>query len=129
MDFFKKKVTFNPKVQVRQGNIDLDSEPINLGIEDGNTENSANLVVSISTGALLFISVLVIAIFATWVAGLVRMGMCGGVHTGFFWATLLLFILVPGPGSIAGFVMAIVALVMLKPGRKVLGMHCPIKKR
>ena len=87
---------------------------------------------NVTAGVLIGVSVLVligIAMFATWIAGLVRMGMCGGTSSGYFWATLLLFVVFPGPGSLAGFIMSAVALGMLKPGKTALGMTCPVKSK
>lgn len=114
-----KKVHFNPRVQVRQDDQDMDSEPlqpVKLDIQ--------STVIGGST-AIVVVGVLVsLAVLGTWIAGLVKMGKCGGASSGYFWATLLLFLLLPGPGSVAGFIMAIIALVMLKPGKSALGMKC-----
>ena len=99
----------------------------NFDVLDEN-KSSEEGVMGVGIGVVVIFSLVSLAVLAVWIAGLVRMGKCGGAKTAFFWATLLLFILVPGPGSIAGFIMSIVALVMLKPGKTALGMSCPSKK-
>lgn len=133
-----KQVTFNPRVKVRAGSKDAPSvsltdavnrkkqeaqKLVNLGKSD-----MSGAVIGATIGMIIMVLIL-LAVFATWIAGLVKMGMCGGASSGYFWATLLLFLLLPGPGSLAGFIMAIVALAVLKPGKSALGMTCPAKKK
>lgn len=133
-----KRVTFNPRVQVRQGDKDVSSVELNGPVADLaiqsksdtylaglSTDSDIMTAASVTVGIALVVG---LAVLATWIAGLVKMGMCGGASSAYFWATLLLFILVPGPGSIAGFIMAIVALAVLRPGKTTLGMTCPAKK-
>lgn len=134
-----KKVRFHSKVSDNKGKtktlndaqkVKLNNLPVpNPPTESQDTKQDSNDVVEQAStmvtvvgviGAILFIAALCV-----WIAGLVRMGKCNGTHTGFFWATLLLFILLPGPGTVAAFIMAIMALVMLKPGSEALGMTCP----
>jgi hypothetical protein len=110
-----KQVTFDTVDEAKKL---LDADPIKA--------QSSGVGVVIGMGILVLI---LIAVFATWIAGLVKMGMCGGVSSAYFWATLLLFLLLPGPGSLAGFIMAIVALVVLKPGKSALGITCPGKNK
>ena len=125
-----KKITFHPRVRVRQGTTDMKSESLNdqnvNGVVDlASTPHDDQVIGTYTTVAVIF-GILAVAVIATWLASLIKMGMCGGAGSGFFWATLLLFFLL-GPGTVAAFVMAIIALVMLKPGKTALGITCPGK--
>ena len=144
------KVHFNPRVKVRQfqketgQHQDVQSIRLNNTLQppalpdlpkvgfSGGTKSDENdegpMDVTPYIGVIITFLVLGIIMISVWIAGLVRMGRCGGTGTVYFWATLLLFLLVPGPGALAGFIMSIVALVMLKPGKSALGMSCPAKK-
>jgi len=122
-----KQLTFNPRVKVRQGTVDMKSEPLNDDVDVLVNLASNPSGQQANTQATIMYSVFVIlafAVIATWLAALIKMGMCGGAGSGYFWATLLLFFL-PGPGTLAAFVMAIIALVMIKPGKTALGITCP----
>lgn len=120
-----KQVRFNPRVKVRAGSQDMNSISL-MGLSaESDAEIVANESLTISLGVIIGLILLSLAVFGVWLAGLIRMGVCSGSHTGYFWATLLLFVLIPGPGTIAGFIMSIVALAMLKPGCTALGMSCP----
>ena len=145
-----KRVTFNPRVKVRQNNLDMSSVALNADVERTSVQSTPDAMANqaanqlkkskLSSGSgpggsfeagiagVIVILVCGLAVLATWIAGLVKMGMCGGVSAVYFWATLLLFILLPGPGTVAGFIMAIVALAMLKPGKTALGMTCANNK-
>ncbi len=104
---------------------DTDKEYDHLvALNDDWFESSGTPSTMVLVTSIVF-TVFILAVFSTWLAGLIRMGACGGSHTGYFWATLLLFF-IPGFGTTAGFVMAIVALVLLRPGNSALGMTCAI---
>ena len=127
-----KRVTFNPRVQVRQGSNDTSvdlNEPKDIVALP--VESNAIVTLPVESNAIVtftyVMAIIGLAMIATWIAGLVKMGMCGGVSSGYFWATPLLFIFIPGPGSLAGFIMAIIALATLRPGKTALGMTCPPK--
>ena len=132
-----KQVRFNPRVQVRQNgedlkSVDLTGPKVDLSQQSTSPappSSSPNQMTTLTTLGSVIGIILFLAIVATWIAGLVKMAMCGGTHTGYFWATLLLFFLVPGPGTLASTIMAIVALALLRPGKSVLGMCCPISKK
>lgn len=58
-----------------------------------------------------------LATIVVWILGLVRMGKCENFAKHWlFWVTLLGFIFIPGIGQLFGLVVAIIALVVLKPG-------------
>jgi len=74
-------------------------------------------------GAVVFVIVL-LAVLAVWIAGLVRMGHCGGRQSWLWWCTIFIPLFVPVVGQLWAVVVGIVALVMLgKPGGKLLTME------
>lgn len=65
------------------------------------------------------------AIFlVVWVLGLVKMGHCNGRQSWLWWTCIFIPIFVPVIGPLYGLVVAIVALVMLRNGGRLLNMHC-----
>ena len=60
-----------------------------------------------------------------WIMGLVRMGRCGGRKCWLWWCTIFIPLFVPGIGQLWGLVVGILALTMLRNGRKLLTMQCP----
>lgn len=125
-------VQFNPRVKVRQDGVDIDSESLNdiqrtsLDLTGFGGGMAGDPTAGVIAGAVVAVLIGLAAV-VTWILALVKMGHCNGTKTPYFWATLLLFVLLPGPGSFAAFIMAIVALVLLKPGKTALGMTCPAR--
>ena len=122
------RVHFHPRVKVQaQNGQDLASEALNdmshVSLEKMNGPGETMPATGIILGVVA--TLISIGVLITWIMGLVRAGKCQGTNSAFFWIMLFVFLLIPGPGTIAGFAMAVTALVMLKPGSKALGMNCP----
>ena len=83
----------------------------------GTTEKAMIPVVIV--GVLLGLVFLIV-----WILGLVRMGKCGGRQSWLWWTCIFVPLFIPGIGQLYGFVVAIMALVMLRNGGKLLTMQC-----
>jgi hypothetical protein len=79
---------------------------------------------TIPTGTKIAFAIMIVAFLTVWIAGLVKMGHCGGRKSWIWWVTIFVPIFVPFVGPLWGFVVGIVALAMLHNGGKMLTMHC-----
>ena len=79
---------------------------------------------SVPDWAKVVVAVMVVICLAIWIAGLVRMGHCGGRKSWLWWVTIFVPLFIPGIGQLWGLVVGIVALVMLRKGGKMLTMQC-----
>ena len=113
MSYQQKK----PSQMVKYG----DSDPTSYG--PGGTEWPVWMTEMGVAGAVVFV-IVVLAVLAVWIAGLVRMGHCGGRQSWLWWCTIFIPLFVPVVGQLWAVVVGIVALVMLgKPGGKLLTME------
>ena len=102
-------VTFDDKVRVRQSGRDY--------------YERLNDATSMPLGVAILAAVGFVACFAVWVAGLVVMGKSHGRESWLFWCTIFFPIFIPVFGQAWGVVVGIIALVALRPGGHLLGMH------
>ena len=111
----------------------MSTRPV-MDIDDEEIERTSLAVQSppgaVTTGIILMVVAVLIGLtmLAVWIAGLVRMGSCGGTGAVIFWVTLVLGLLPTGITQFVAFVLACIALAQLKPGRSALGITCPKKK-
>lgn len=110
-----KKVRFNDVIEY---------EPLKTDKQNhDNDYNNLNIFIA-PTWVGWLIGIWFVVFLIVWILGLVRMGRCNGRQSWLWWCTIFIPLFVPVLGQLWGFVVGLIALIVLRNGRKLLNMQC-----